>query len=51
MAGGKSLALIKFAQVLFQGQLYGKVSSFSNGSVWEMLKDDGMLVREMRCSL
>lgn len=30
--------------MLLDGPLYGKVHSFDNGSVWEMLKEDGTMV-------
>ena len=29
---------------LLDGKLYGKVASFSNGSMWELVKDDGKTV-------
>jgi len=31
-------------QSLLDGKLYGRVQSFTNGSIWEMVKEDGKLV-------
>jgi hypothetical protein len=31
---------------MLEGELYGKVKSFDNGSFWEVVKENGKLVRD-----